>query len=55
MKVRVNLMLPSLLTPGTKALYPLNRGLNGPLGLYIRFGEEKNLFLLEIRKKKIHP
>jgi hypothetical protein len=30
----------------TKAMFSLNRGLNGPQGLYGRFGEEKNLLPL---------
>jgi len=46
MEVKGNLTLQSLLSLGTKALFPLNRSLNGSQGLYRHFGEEKNLLPL---------
>jgi hypothetical protein len=46
MEIRVNLPLQSLLPLGAKALFPLNRELNGPQGLYRSSGEEKNLLPL---------
>jgi len=46
MEISVNLTLQSLLPLGTKALFPLKRGLNGPQDLYRSSGEEKNLLSL---------